>query len=156
MDQINHSIKRPTPSRPRWCQHAFRLVSPRRMLTIILARCSSQTDRAPRSSETGLILPVLQSLVHNLTSGQVVKCYCVQSAGSTRQWCILQFRDVAIMSHRRTLHVRRGGCIPMVELRCRDSSFYEGFVGLATLLNILRMSFPETYFRPHWHKRIRG
>ncbi len=53
--------------------------------SVVAETCSSQTARAPRRSEAGLILLVPHSLACNPVFGHGVKYRCVQRAGSTRQ-----------------------------------------------------------------------
>ncbi len=85
---------------------------------------SSQTARAPKTSEAGLILPILNSLVCNSGFGLGVKCRYVQRAGSTRQWYVRFYPATAGRGQykpadERILHMRRRDCVLMAELRRR-------------------------------------
>ncbi len=69
------------------------------------ARCSSQTVRAPRRSDAGLILFVPHSLVYNPVFGRGMRMLEVFANDSIR----------------RILHVGRRDCVPPVELSRRLS-----------------------------------
>ncbi len=150
-------------------------VSPWRIVknSSTLSRCSSQTARAPKQSEAGLILPILHSLVCNPVCDRAVKYRCVKRAGSTRQWHA-RFRST-IARYDQYEYPAKGCWRPLTmiastafykwgaEIAChpwncarpfaslvdRHSSSKGGFFGLVMLQNIPTVNWSMTYFCPH-------